>query len=1077
MGSSTFEHDSTPEYGKRFLPHMIDERAASGHSRPYAYIARSPHPQDGFEEVSYARLANAINRASWWVVNELTPLTGENGVFAYMGPNDLRYLILSVAAIKTGRKMLQPSMRNTVEAQQLLFQRIGCKTIAYAATLEKSLHPIFTSISGLQTKQAPSLEDFLSEDVVPHFEYKGSYEKLTDEPLIYFHTSGSSGNPKPIGFSLRWLLLFSDAPNLPPINSRPSTVKEGLYRQNTLCFLPPFHAGGFGLAAAVVYFEAIAVCPHPEVAPTAEYILSLLDQNIATALSVPPSLLDALSKTSAGIEALSKLEHVGYVGGPLPEHVGQALAPKLKHLYSLMGATECGWFHTIPGDSSKWAYLRFNPDIGYRFDEISEGVFELVIPNSPVTRKVHGTPHIFPELNEYRTRDLYSLVPGEEGWMRYQGRSDDLIVLSNGEKINPVPLEGIINSHSAIKGALIVGEYRFLPSLLIEVQDDFSAETEEERLELLDKIWPTVEQANKIAPRFSRVPKSLIYLGKKDEHFHRAGKGTIQRQRTVSNFAKALDELYFAAEQGLLVEGLELDDPSNKDSIRAFTRKLYAQALDAEEIKDEDDVFNLGIDSLQVAITVQKIRATMRARPVELDHEQINGQLIYSNPTAGDLATALNKLVNCERGVPLDGSLNGVNERSTRLQQLLDKYIAAMPTMLDEAEKANTGRSTVILTGSTGSLGSYLLTTLLSSPAVSKVVCLNRSSDSEKRQRAIHNARGQAISWEKEDRERVEFLTADLSKPDLGLGDQKYSDLLSEASAIIHCSWKVDFNHTLSSFEATHIAGVINLITLSAKSAHHAPIMFVSSISTVFNWIETHPNLPVPEAILNDLDSSEKLGYGESKYIGERLIEAYTASTGIQNVVLRVGQIAGPVLSSSGFWNKQEWFPSLVASSKHLGLLPESLGTMNTIDWIPVDLLASIITQLLQSVHNSPESEVKSPAVYNLVNPRVTTWPALLHSVQEDLGGQSNVRVVPLSEWVEALERSASHNHGYVIAENPAVKLLDFFKLLGKNGEGNVGEAKSQYKVARLLRDSPQARQLGFVSPEWMRMWLKQWKL
>ncbi|KAL1961531.1 hypothetical protein VTN77DRAFT_1636 [Rasamsonia byssochlamydoides] len=196
-----------------------------------------------------------------------------------------------------------------------------------------------------------------------------------------------------------------------------------------------------------------------------------------------------MAKTAASVDVLSKLEHVCYVGGPLPEHAGRTLSPRLKHLWSLIGATEYGLFHTIAGDSSKWAYIHFNPNVGYRFDEVSPGLYELVIPNEPTTSRFHGTVYTFPDVDEYRTRDLYTLAPGESGWMRYEGRRDDLIVLSNGEKINPVPLEGAISSHPAVKGAVIVGEYRFLPCLLIELKDGFAVTTQEERQEMLESLW------------------------------------------------------------------------------------------------------------------------------------------------------------------------------------------------------------------------------------------------------------------------------------------------------------------------------------------------------------------------------------------------------------------------------------------------------------------------------------------------------------------------------------------------------------------------------------------------------------
>ena|SRR6187402_459940 len=91
-------------YGKRLLPHIIDERGKAGYTRPYAMYPKSKDPSDGFKSISYARLANAVNRASWWLDAEM-PDTEEKGrPFAYFGPNDLRYIIFLLATWKTGRK-------------------------------------------------------------------------------------------------------------------------------------------------------------------------------------------------------------------------------------------------------------------------------------------------------------------------------------------------------------------------------------------------------------------------------------------------------------------------------------------------------------------------------------------------------------------------------------------------------------------------------------------------------------------------------------------------------------------------------------------------------------------------------------------------------------------------------------------------------------------------------------------------------------------------------------------------------------------------------------------------------------
>ncbi|KAH7009835.1 hypothetical protein EDB80DRAFT_713952 [Ilyonectria destructans] len=80
------------------------------------------------------------------------------------------------------------------------------------------------------------------------------------------------------------------------------------------------------------------------------------------------------------------------------------------------------------------------------------------------------------------------------------------------------------------------------------------------------------------------------------------------------------------------------------------------------------------------------------------------------------------------------------------------------------------------------------------------------------------------------------------------------------------------------------------------------------------------------------------MGYGQSKFVSERLLDTAARETDIPCIICRVGQIAGPT-TAAGMWLKQEWLPSLIASSKYLGKLPESLGHIDTVNWIPVDLL------------------------------------------------------------------------------------------------------------------------------------------
>jgi acyl-CoA synthetase (AMP-forming)/AMP-acid ligase II len=92
-------------YGKRLLPHIVDERARSGYQRPFALYPHSKVLGEGFRAVSYAQLANAVNRAAWWLEAKITRDEEKEKPVAYLGPNDLRYIIFLLATMKTGRKV------------------------------------------------------------------------------------------------------------------------------------------------------------------------------------------------------------------------------------------------------------------------------------------------------------------------------------------------------------------------------------------------------------------------------------------------------------------------------------------------------------------------------------------------------------------------------------------------------------------------------------------------------------------------------------------------------------------------------------------------------------------------------------------------------------------------------------------------------------------------------------------------------------------------------------------------------------------------------------------------------------
>ncbi|KAK5624968.1 hypothetical protein RRF57_000684 [Xylaria bambusicola] len=89
-------------YGKRTIPSAIDELAQACPTRTWVSFATD---YQRLRDVSFQTCAHAVNQTCWWLKRTL----GTSETFdtvAYIGPNDLRYLILFSAAVKCGYKVL-----------------------------------------------------------------------------------------------------------------------------------------------------------------------------------------------------------------------------------------------------------------------------------------------------------------------------------------------------------------------------------------------------------------------------------------------------------------------------------------------------------------------------------------------------------------------------------------------------------------------------------------------------------------------------------------------------------------------------------------------------------------------------------------------------------------------------------------------------------------------------------------------------------------------------------------------------------------------------------------------------------
>ena len=766
---------------------------------------------------------------------------------------------------------------------------------------------------------------------------------------------------------------------------------------------------------------------------------------------LPPSILDEISRRPPLLETLASLNYVMAAGGTLPKAAGDAIVAKTKVLNHL-GSTELGGFWQIEVDQEDWPYMHFSPYTGIEFRPYSDDEYELVVVRKEEFRPFQPVFELFPDLPEFSSKDLFSKHPIKPDLWLYRGRSDDVITFLNGEKTNPISMEESISSHPDIRSALVIGQGRFEASLLVEPFQLGPLSTND-RAQLIEKLWPIIQEANSQCPAHARISKSHVLVTTPEKPMSRAGKGTVQRRFTIENYSVELDALYADADRLRDCETI-VEVPEN---LEQFVSQAVISATGIADMKANEDFFARGIDSLQVIQIARYLRGGLEKGGIRADG--LAPSTIYTHPTIAQLAQGMAYLTQESRA----STEADENIRVEKISLMLKKHSAGMMAQKKQPSARNTKRpQTVLLTGSTGSIGSYVLERLAACESITKIYCLSRSSDPKQQQDRAMASRGLTIQSHSN---RVVFLTSDMSNSDLGLEHGAYSEIIDNVELIIHNAWQVDFNLSLDSYEHNHICGVRNLIDLATKSTHRAAIFFVSSISSVSNY-STRENARVPEEMIKDLSVPQHMGYAESKYIAERLLYIAATNCNVPVAVCRVGQIAGPIGGSKGVWNKHEWLPSLVLSSRHLGVIPRSLGASETVDWIAIDTLANIITELALQPSTAFEPGGKT---YHAVNPSTSTWAALLPNVLTALG--PSVNAIPFFEWMKTLRASARNATSKDdLAINPAVKLMDFYESL-QSMKTSVArlETKETEKASQSLRD------LGPVRGEWMARWIEQW--
>ncbi|KAJ4403409.1 putative NRPS-like protein biosynthetic cluster [Gnomoniopsis sp. IMI 355080] len=1065
-------------FGSRLLPVVVDETAKSQPNLPYAYVPTSNNVGDGFKAVTFSDIATAANHMAAWIHQNLGPSSSFETI-AYMGLGDLRYVAVFLAAVKCGYKVLLPSPRNSAWMNASLLEQTQCCHFLYASEVDAVVSPLLEHRPDLRLHKIKPLSDMIKQGA-QHYAYDKEYDAVKWDPILVLHSSGSTGPPKPIVMNHATFAVGDNDRNLPTVPGRVNqnwSLWDFPQQETFFSPFPAFHLAGFSsmVLLPIYYQNAKLVMSPPTRPPTGHLVSEIMDQFKLKSIFCPPIVAEQLVQETDGIDKCKNLKFLLYAGGPLSQSAGEALSA-VTDVCQFYGQTETGAIQALVPRREDWASLEWNPAQEAVMEPYVDGIYEMTMVRNPALEKVRSISANFPDVEVWHTKDLFKPHPTKPGLWTFHGRIDDIVVLSNGEKFNPVPSEVQISAHPLVSGALIFGQGHPQPCLILEPKEpNQTLET------LVDAVWPTIEKANAQAPGQARVTRDMILLSSPSRPFVRSAKGTVVRKTTGDQYKEEIAELY-SRDISRNLEHIVLSSPIDRQAAAKFVSEAVASVFAGHDPQPNDDLFAQGLDSLQTMEIMKLLKAGIRSADCNADISWVTMKHIYEHPTISDLA---HSILSTQSGAHMNGtareaddSLSASQSRLQKMEKVLERYIRDLPSFAGSGQSPDAvGKSHVILTGSTGSLGTQLLVKLLSEPNVARISCLDRSADAKDR---IEKALSTWPSPPNLEPSRVSFHQADYRAKDFGLPGEVLSELRATTNVLIHNAWKVDFLHSLDTFEEVHIRGVRNLVDFSASSPLHPHIVFVSSISSVGDWHTVDPKPSViPESLPPTLAAALPTGYAESKAVAEHVLAAAAKKSGIHASILRVGQIAGPVGSANGAkWNETEWFPLMLKTARATSKIPggEALGD---IDWVPADVLASIIWELSsvpgQSIANSGgDSQYGSLQIFHLVNPTRRPWAEILPVVKSALGeGAEPLKELSMGDWVSDLETTDLGDTA-AVASRPAVKILDFFSNVGDR-QGVTNTKGVVFSTEKLRASSKSVLGLSPVKDEWLLKWITDW--
>ena len=438
-----------------------------------------------------------------------------------------------------------------------------------------------------------------------------------------------------------------------------------------------------------------------------------------------------------------------------------------------------------------------------------------------------------------------------------------------------------------------------------------------------------------------------------------------------------------------------------RDILVEYLQRSVGKVLGVSSLNPEINFFDAGMDSLMNKELYEKLQfeiGGLHKLPTTLVFDYPNVQKLtqyfteYIFPLigkeSGDQATPAN-LDNRQYMINFE-DLNRVLEqmkKDSEFEAFLIPRFDVLPFNPDLTVKK------ILLTGSTGFVGAFLLKELIEKYENTIIFCLVRANTTAQAIEKIKSNLSRYNLWKEEYVNRIEILLGDLKLENLGIEEVIYTQLLKEIDIIFHVGALVHHSHSYETLRASNVLGTKEIIKIAGKYKIK-PIYFVSTAGTDLRFKNLNQIMLAPIIQSNADDPSGLIsGYLQSKWVCEKLL-IEGRSKGIPSIIFKPGEITSKIYFDKNRHadDRNDIFHTLLRFFIDLGFQPDWKEAV--IDIVPVEHVCKVILEMSKDIECLNKT-------FEIINPQ----PALFSELCSWLNKKGHfMQPIDYQEWIKICE-------------------------------------------------------------------------